>query len=114
MYPGAAYVAVGVSAGLLLARKRGFMLRTLLPVTFGAATFNTFFPQTSGKMWNKTHVMLKENEYTKPAVMKIENGVTEVKRTVNEIEKGISKSVENLGAKVSELTSGKDDGKKNK
>jgi hypothetical protein len=117
LFPNIMYPVVGLSAGLLITRRRGFLTRFIVPATIGLASMSYYYPKTTAKIANSSVQALKSNETTRVYVENVEKGYQEAKRAVNEVEQGVTKSIGDLvdgaSAKINELT-GKNDGEKKK
>lgn len=109
LLPNSIYIVIAGLSGNILARQRGIVARTLLPVALGLASFKYFLPQTfsntAGFAWKVEQRTVPELAQGQVAVLaKAENLVESFEKTAKSGQDKVQSGVEAVRRKVSVLT----------
>lgn len=101
LFPNSIYVIIAAMLGLIVARPRGIVVRATLPLLFGGAAFRYFLPQTFANTglfaWK-----LEEKKFPKVALLH-ERVISEVDKTIANLEKSAENNVSYIGHKIEAL-----------
>lgn len=109
LLPNSIYIVIAALSGNILARRRGIISRTVVPIGLGLASFKYFLPQTfsniMGFAWKVEQRSLPELANSQVLAMeKAENLVLLLEKSAASGQQKVNSSVEALRRKISDVT----------